>query len=465
MNTRSSGHSLRTRLLAFLLLAVLLTVGVQATIAYRTARAEADAIFDYQMQQTALALRAGVPLFGFQATPDDAQDDENFNFIVQVWSADGRRVFQSGTSAVLPQRAVLGFSDVRSDVQAHRATYRVFTLHTRALVIQVAQDMAIRREMASALALRTVWPVALMAPLLMGVVGWVVNASLAPVARVRRQVAQRQADDLDPVSEAGLPDEVAPLVHELNLLFGRLREAFEAQNNFVADAAHELRSPLAALKLQVQGLDRAADAPARDLAVARLTAGIDRATRLVEQLLVLARQQASAAALARPEPVDLAAIARLAVAEIAAVAQARGIDVGLVHADEDRIDGHAQALQILLRNLLDNAVKYTPPGGTVDVAVRRHADASDASDAATLTLSVEDSGPGIPQDERERVLDRFRRGAAGTGAATGSGLGLAIVRSIAAVHGAQLVLDRSQRLGGLRVLVRFGMSGPALRTT
>jgi len=433
-------HSLRTRLLWFLLAAISVTAVAQALIAYHTARAEADEIFDYHMQQTAMSLRSGLPVNGAATPAKESHDEENFDFVVQVWTAGGAPVFQS-TRAALPQAAVLGFSDVR----AHGTTYRVFSLQAHSQIIQVAQDMAARREMASTLALRTVGAIAVMAPLLMLIVWWVVSTSLAPVSRVRRQVSERQADDLTEVSEAGLPDEIRPLVHELNLLLKRVRQAFEAQKSFVADAAHELRSPLAALKLQAQGLERAADSATRAVAVRRLTAGIDRATRLVEQLLVLARQQANADTGGKPESVSLAEVARLSVADVAASAQARHIDLGLARAEEGQIMGHPDGLRILVRNLLDNAVKYTPTGGTIDVEVRRDPDA--------LVLIVQDSGPGIPDEDRERVLDRFYR-ITGT-QTTGSGLGLAIVRSIADLHGARLSLDRSARLGGLRVQVSF----------
>ena len=350
-------------------------------------------------------------------------------------------MFQSSTRPVLPQRAILGFSSVRT----HGSTYRVFSMESRSQVIQVAQDIAVRREIASTMALRTVAPIVLIAPMLMLLVWWVVSTSLAPVARVRRQLAGREADELSEVSEAGLPDEIRPLVHELNLLFERVRQAFDTQKSFVADAAHELRSPLAALKLQVTALKRASDDAAREAALVRLSAGIDRAGRLVEQLLVLARQQARVATGARREAVALAEVAKAEVAEIAAVAQSRSIDVGVREADEAVVSGYPEALRIMLRNLLDNAVKYTPAGGAVDVVVRR--------ELGALILEVEDSGPGIAQEDRERVLDRFYR-VAGT-ETTGSGLGLAIVKSIADLHGATLDLDRSERLGGLRVRVRF----------
>ncbi|MFS2052628.1 ATP-binding protein [Variovorax sp. CT11-76] len=377
--------SLRARLLWFLLAAIVLAAGAQALVAYRTVLKEADEIFDYHMQQMALSLRAGLPPSAAVGGLGGAE--QNFDFVVQVWTADGVRIFESADQAALPQLAVLGFADVR----ARGTTYRVFSMQTRGLVIQVAQDMAARQHMAGTLALRTVAPVALMAPLLMLVVWWVVSRSLAPVARVRTQVASRQADDLSPVSEEKLPDEVRPLVQELNLLFDRVRQAFEAQKHFVADAAHELRSPLAALKLQVQGLQRASDDGARELAIGRLVAGIDRA------------------------------------------------DEGAT------VKGQSEALRMLLRNLLENAVKYTPEEGRVDIAIARLDDA--------VELSVDDSGPGLPPTERERVLDRFYR--SGEPQAPGSGLGLSIVKSIAELHGASVALDASPSLGGLRVVVRF----------
>ncbi|GER10595.1 two-component sensor histidine kinase [Variovorax boronicumulans] len=432
--------SLRARLLVFLLAAIVLAAGAQALVAYRTVLKEADDIFDYHMQQMALSLRAGLPPSAAVGGLGGAE--QNFDFVVQVWTVDGVRIFESAEEAALPQLAVLGFADVR----ARGTTYRVFSMQTRGLVIQVAQDMAARRHMAGSLALRTIVPVALMAPLLMLVVWWVVSLSLAPVARVRRQVASRQADDLSPVSEENLPEEVRPLVQELNLLFGRVRHAFDAQKHFVADAAHELRSPLAALKLQVQGLQRAPDDAARTLAVSRLSAGIDRATRLVEQMLALARHEASVAAGAKPETVDLAGVARLAISDAVAAAQARRIDIGVAQSDAGAtVSGQPEALRMLLRNLIDNAVKYTPEGGRVDVGLVKRADA--------VELRVDDSGPGLPEAERARVLDRFYR--SGEPQAPGSGLGLAIVKSIADLHGATVALDKSTSLGGLCVRVTF----------
>jgi two-component system OmpR family sensor kinase len=265
-----------------------------------------------------------------------------------------------------------------------------------------------------------------------------------PVARVQRQLALRKADDLSEVSDADLPDEVRPLVQELNLLFSRVQTAFEAQQNFVADAAHELRTPLAALKLQILSLARADCSEARDVAIGRLSAGVERASRLVEQLLVLARTEAADA---RLEPVSLTDLAKRAVGDMAGAAQARNIDLGLEQADDATVQGQGDALVILLRNLVDNAVKYTPAGGTVDVSVL----GTDRDRGARLV--VEDSGPGIEPEERERVFNRFYRVPGSE--AQGSGLGLAIIRAIAERHGARLALDASERLGGLKVTVEF----------
>ena len=438
-------HSLRGRLLWFLLAAITIAAVAQATIAYRTALHDADQIFDYHMQQMALSLRSSTPLSNDEARARQEAESAggNDDMVVQMWSPDGAQMFHSVSRARLPQRAVLGFSNVR----ANSTTYRVFSIQTSNQTVQVAQDLAVRRNMAGNLALRTLGPIAVMMPILMLVVWWVVSGSLQPVARVRSQVASRQADDLSPVSDTGLPDEVRPLVQELNLLFGRVRTAFEAQQHFVADAAHELRTPLAALRLQAQSLDRADTPEARQVAVSRLTAGIDRATRLVEQLLILARQEATAAegTAAKTRPVDLADLARRTAADLAGVAAAKGVDLGLQQADPASVDGQPDALQILLRNLVDNAVKYTPGGGTVDISV--------LSGAGTVAVQVEDSGPGIPPEERERVFDRFYR-VAGSEAA-GSGLGLAIIKAIAERHGAVLTLGSSERLGGLMATVTF----------
>ena len=437
--------SLRARLTGALLLAVLAFAALQAAVTYRTARAETEALFDAQMQRIALSLSGSL---GAGALSDDAPAADTpaaREMIIQIWRADGVMLYRSPQGRLLPPQTVIGFSDT----VAGGEPYRIYALRTATQVVQVAQQTEARGRMAGQLALRAVLPVALLAPVLMLIVWWVVGRAIGPIERVRRQVAARRPDDLAPLPTAGLPAEVRPLVGEMNGLLTRLSAAWDALTHFTADAAHELRSPLAALRLQAQSLQRAPDDATRAIASERLLAGIDRATRLVEQLLALARQEGAGEG-AELVSLDLTALARNALADAEPEAARRAIALTLdaptahvvLRADE-------AALAVLLRNLLGNALRHTPPGGQVRVGVRE--------EASVIDLTVEDSGPGIAPDERARVQDRFYRVPGTPG--HGSGLGLAIVRAIAERHGAALTLDASPTLGGLRVSLRFAASG------
>lgn len=437
---RRPHHSLRRRLLGFIMTAIVLAAAVQAITAWRSAVQQADEMFDYHLQQMAHALRGGLPL-----APPTLDADGSEEYQIQIWGPDGVQLFRSAP-VPLPPRAVLGFSEARLG----GVHYRVYAVQTPFQTIQIAQNLDARQARARALALRAMLPMALMAPLLMLLAWWGISRSLAPLERTRGEVAQRAADDLAPLAGHGLPEEVRPLVDEINLLFGRLDQAFAAQKSFVANAAHELRSPLTALKLQVQALERAGtDEGARGVAVARLQQGIDRAIRLMQQLLVLARQQAETpASVAAMRPVALAPLARQAITEALPQAGALGVDLGLdLPGDEQglpTVQGDEDSLQILLRNLLDNALKHSPAQGRIDVVV------------APSRIEVHDSGPGIAPAERERVFERFYRSA--DAPSGGSGLGLAIARAVAERHGATLQAGASSRLGGACFTLQFAQA-------
>ncbi|QTD46782.1 ATP-binding protein [Ottowia testudinis] len=444
-----SASSLRARLTGALLLAVLAFAALQAAVTYRTARAETEALFDAQMQRIALSLSGSLGAGALDDAAPAADTPAAREMIIQIWRADGLMLYRSPLGQLLPPQAVIGFSDA----VAGGERYRIYALRTATQVVQVAQLAEARRRMAGALALQAVLPIALLAPVLMLIVGWVVGRALGPIERVRRQVAARQPDDLAPLPVAGLPAEVRPLVDEMNGLLTRLSAAWDALTHFTADAAHELRSPLAALRLQVQGLQRAATPEARQVAEGRLLAGIDRATRLVEQLLALARQE-GAARDAPPVAVDLSALARQAAADAQADAARRDVHLTLDAPAAAPVPGQPDALAVLLRNLLDNALRHTPAGGQVRVSVHVRAAGQGAEGPE---LAVEDSGPGIAPADRERVLDRFYRAPGAPG--HGSGLGLAIVRAVAERHGAAVEIGASGALGGARVAVRFGRGG------
>jgi len=433
--------SIRARLLLAVLGLLAVAALVVGSVTYRSVRAETEALFDYQLRQMALSLRDQGEVAPAQAS---ALVDEQLDFVVQVWTADGRGLYASRTHAALPQRAQLGFADVGVAGQV----WRSFSVALPSRVIQVSQPLAIRRKLAADAAWAAVLPLLLVAPFMAGAAWWLTGLALRPLQRVAEGVRQRDEQSLEPLPTAGLPDEVAPLVTALNALLQRLGQSLDTQRAFVADAAHELRSPLTALKLQLQLLGRAPGEAERTAAAAALAAGIERAARLVEQLLTLARTEPGAGALA-PQRLDLSELVREAVADTVPLALSRGTQFELFADTPVPIYGDRAALAALVRNLADNAVRYSAAGARVELHV--------AQQDNTATLQLDDSGPGIPPAERERVFDRFyRRGLADE---PGTGLGLAIVRGVAQRHGASLRLDDSP-LGGLRVTLRFACAAP-----
>jgi two-component system, OmpR family, sensor kinase len=433
-------RSLRARLLGWLVGGVLFVGAGGGLIVYRNALAQADAFFDYHLRQTALLLRDQPVEYQLGAQLVPADDD----FVVQVWSLNGVRVYLSRPHASLPQTTTLGFATVAT----REGRWRVFGVQAVSSVIQVAQPMSVREQRAVQLALQTLKPFALLLPGLLLLIWFAVGQALEPLRRLTALLKARQVDTLDPIPGTPLPDEVQPLVTALNELLARLRAAREHERAFMADAAHELRTPLTALQLQTAMLARASDEAERGAALGTLSAGVQRTIRLVEQLLSFARQEPRAD---RPHvPVRLDELACEIVAELVPLADAGRIDLGVAAAQPVRIEGDPDALRTLLRNLIDNAVRYTPAGGRVDVTV----EAVPAADAAGgARLSVSDDGPGIAPAERARVFDRFYR-RAGT-EPPGSGLGLAIVKAIADAHGATVQLADGPSGRGLTVSVWF----------
>ncbi|WP_300336301.1 ATP-binding protein [Accumulibacter sp.] len=435
-------NSIRRQLLLTLLSVIILTTLLGALATYRTARDEADAMFDYQLRQLALSFRDQVFPSGRQH--DFAFDDEAQDFSIQVWRPDGTRLYLSHPRKGLPEKTPLGFATV----DTARGKWRVFGLQQGGQTIQVAQPMHSRDRLALAAALRTVAPFLLLLPML-GILIWVVvGRGLRPLDAVARAVTTRTAVALDPLPENRVPAEVVPLVLALNDLLDRLQRALQAQREFIADAAHELRTPLAALHLQVQLAERATDPAARSDAFAELKGGLRRATHSVQQLLTLARQEPGGGEMGS-EPVNLADLAATVIAEQLPLAEARSVDLGATPAGGEVVMGDRDALQILLSNLVGNALRYTPAGGKVDVAVGENDDGT--------FIEVCDSGPGIPAEDRERVFDRFYRREQSD--QPGSGLGLAIVKTIAERHRAAVLLDDAT-LGGLRARVQFKRSPP-----
>lgn len=430
--------SIRRRLLVGLLAGLLLVLTASGYATYRQARVEINDLFDYQLQQAALALR-NQNLLTLALAGEDSESD----LLIQIWDRARGLLYVSRRQQELPFATQTGFTDL----QWRNERWRLFALQAGERVVQVAQPLRVRSRMSADIALRNMAPFLLLLPG-MGLVVWFgVGAGLRPLDRIAADIQRRRTGALEPVATEPLPVEITPLVRALNDLLGRLAHLFDTQRQFIADAAHELRTPLTAVRLQAEWAQQAPDAEQRAEALRDLRTGLERASHLVEQLLAMARLDAAPSA-ARVEPVDLLALAKTVIAEQAAIADARGIDLGLLPGDAVTVAGDPIELRALFGNLVDNALRYTPAGGQVDVAVRQ------ASGEAVL--EVRDTGPGIPVTERERVFDRFYRGSGTT--APGSGLGLAIVKQVADRHRARVCLDEPIDGPGLRIRVNFPLS-------
>ena len=432
--------SIRRRLLVWLIAALSVATFAALAASFFAARDDVNELFDYQLQQLAFSLRSQPFTVGPPGHPFEPDLDYGADFITQVWDRSGTLIHYSRPGTDLPRAVRTGFSNVAWKGQE----WRVYTTLEDRRVIQVAHPMALRREMIGAIAERILLPLLALIPAFALIVWFGVGRGLAPLRRIAGAVASRSSTSLDPLPTTDLPAETRPLVGALNDLLGRLSKALAAQREFTADAAHELRTPLTAVKLQIQLLETARTQEERAAALAQLKLGVERSTHLTEQLLTMARLEPEAAE--RPfAPVSLDELARSVAGERAAIAHTKDIDLGVTEAVPVTVQGDADGLRVLLGNLLDNAIRHTPPGGRVDLGVTQA--------AGGAMLEVTDTGPGIPRQERARVFDRFYRRAETDG--HGSGLGLAIVKRIADRHGAAIELGDGPEGRGLQVRIRF----------
>ena len=438
--------SLRRHLLVMLLGG--LTAGWLAMMAfsYRDAHHEIDELFDAQLAQAAQTLLA---LASEYDDDDDvaelAADGHKYQkkFIFQLWDAHGHLLLRSRHAPTEPLTDADGFSDaLRTDGRVWR--YYSQWDRERQLRVQVGENHHVREELAWYIAGRLLVPGAF-GLLLLGVWIWfATRRGLAPLDEIAAQLAERAPDRLGPLTPSRAPQEIHTLLDALNGLFARVDRVLENERRFTADAAHELRTPLAALTVQAQVALRARHAAERDQAIRQIETGARRASHLVEQLLTLARLDPAAVPAFGAVPLGTLAAETCADHGMAALAKQVALELD---APEDLVvAGQDGMLRVLLRNLVDNAVRYTPPGGKVGVGVTARENA--------VILSVVDDGPGIPVPEREKVLHRFHRLAGQD--VEGSGLGLSIVARIVELHGARLELDdREDGHPGLVVRVIF----------
>jgi two-component system OmpR family sensor kinase len=443
--------SIRKWLLGWLIFGLAAASIVAGYTIFKTAHAEAGELFDYELRTVARSLPTELagPANSDSSAPNFAglADDR---LVIDIWDAAQGLVYHSPGQPELP-RFFAGISSILFGDQR----WRVFGSEQRGRFIQVAQPYSVREGLALRLAWRTLWPLALLVPVTLALVLFLVARGLAPIRSVSNTLSTRSADSLQPVDVPDeLPIEIRPLVDALNDLLRRLGTASQAQQAFIADAAHELRSPLTALKLQFQAAVRDGSLAGDVRTFERLENRLNRTIHLAQQLLTLAREDASSDLLARAT--NLRFIAEQAVGDFSLMAESKGVDLGLEfdsgmsESETYPVRGDPYSLGILLSNLIDNAIRYTPAGGKIDVVLWRR--------ASVAGFDVLDSGPGIADEEIQRVINRFYRSVNVQG--TGSGLGLAIAARIVQRHGATLAI-KNRLGGGLSVSV----SGLPIRDT
>jgi len=435
-------RSLRGRLLALLLAGVSFAWLGTAAFTYFDTRYELDELLDAHLAQSAalLVAQAGGELDEIDADRTPAVHGHALKVAFQIWDRGTTlRLHSAGAPTERLAEREQGFSDVRLG----NKTWRVFSTWdgSHRNLVQVAEDRHLRDEIVTEIAESLLLPFAFALPLLGALLWLVVTQGVHPLKRLGKDIEQRSADNLSPLEAGDAPTEIAPLVDSLNRLFGRVGELRERERRFTADAAHELRTPLAALRAQAQVARAEEQAGERNRALDKVIAGCDRATRLVEQLLTLARLEPEEMK-ARRESCDLSRLARDVVADAVPFALERGVEIEFDAPAPLELAGAPDLLRILARNLVDNAVRYSPAGSTVSVRV------------SDRTLAVFDQGPGVAPEERANLGQRFHR-VLGSGQ-SGSGLGLSIVKRIAELHDASVAFDDGEAVGiGLRASVTF----------
>ncbi len=436
--------SLQFRLSLWLSLAILIIALIAGIIAFFSVFNEAHELQDDVLRQVAIMFdRHHLPMAQGN-TVRVADDDADSHVFVQLLSAHEPAGVPKVSKAALalPQGLHDGMQTVRIGDESYRVLIRTLGSGER---LAVAQETAVRDEIARDSAVSTLLPFLVLVPVLIFVMAVLIRKIFKPVADLSGEIDRRGDQELHPIDTEPLHAEIRPFVGAINRLLGRVEESMETQRRFVADAAHELRSPLTALSLQAE---RLADAEMSDNAHERLDIlrqGMKRSITLMDQMLALARAQG--AATTPNTTVSVQKVYRRVLADLIPLAEAKGNDVGVVSNSDAQVIANEVDLITLVKNVVDNAIRYTPAGGRVDMSV---------SDTNGITsLVVEDNGPGIPEAERERVFDPFYRVLGSS--EIGSGLGLSIVQTISARLGATISLGYAgdHLKSGLRVKITF----------
>ena len=431
--------ALETRLKRRLLMGVLL-VGIVLGVAVRVqVHRQQGEMLDYQLEQVARALI----LSDVQSTVMAWDDDPSLHLDVQIWDEQAHRLYRSSGQIELGPNTREGFSAEPSGPQADAVLLRVFTLHSTERTVQVMHSQALRDALSRDAELEVLLPTLLVMLIGAALVATTIRKGLAPIRELEDELSQRDPLSLAPVTLPHAPAELASVIRTLNRLLQQLDASLQAHKRFIANAAHELRTPITALGLEVNNLAPGQD-PAQILAtVSRLKLGVQRTQRLLQQMLTLARLERRTEPDTRV-PVDLQALAQESMVGLSALGSHRGLEFSLDTSGSPCVQGNPDDLRLLLDNLLLNALKFSPPNSTVALSIHQH--------PGEVILLLRDQGPGVAPALRERIMKPFVRANA---AIEGAGLGLAIALEVVQSHGASLTLEDPPEGPGLLVRVRF----------
>ena len=431
--------ALETRLKRRLLMGVLL-VGIVLGVAVRVqVHRQQGEMLDYQLEQVARALI----LSDVQSTVMAWDDDPSLHLDVQIWDEQAHRLYRSSGQIELGPNTREGFSAEPSGPQADAVLLRVFTLHSTERTVQVMHSQALRDALSRDAELEVLLPTLLVMLIGAALVATTIRKGLAPIRELDDELSQRDPLSLAPVTLPHAPAELASVIRTLNRLLQQLDASLQAHKRFIANAAHELRTPITALGLEVNNLAPGQD-PAQILAtVSRLKLGVQRTQRLLQQMLTLARLEGRTEPDTRV-PVDLQALAQESMVGLSALGSHRGLEFSLDTSGSPCVQGNPDDLRLLLDNLLLNALKFSPPNSMVALSIHQH--------PGEVILLLRDQGPGVAPALRERIMKPFVRANA---AIEGAGLGLAIALEVVQSHGASLTLEDPPEGPGLLVRVRF----------
>jgi two-component system, OmpR family, sensor kinase len=436
-------RSIRVELAFYLTITIICVIGLLSFLSYHSASEELGELYDANLQHMAEVIaenysQQAASVTSQSSPPVNSKIQGEEDYLIKVMH-DNRTLYLSHQRVFDLQSAKIGLSTQSVNHQR----WRLYLVQSGALTVIAAQDYRLRQRTIRQTAINLILPQLLIVPFLVIISLLVIRKTFGPLLAISAAIETRNPEDLQPLAFEKMPKEVIPIVQALNLWMLKVANMVALQKRFTSDAAHELRTPVTALKLQISSMVNAGKAEFNQL-VSLANAGVYRMERLVQQLLTLARVDPEAISPIQ-QPIHLNPLLIKVLNEVKAIYVKKQLDVGFTHIDEASIVGSAEEIEILLNNLIINAIHYTPAKGVINLKLMQLPDA--------VLFEVEDSGPGILPADMDKVFDRFYRSEHAK--VSGSGLGLAIVKEIAQKHFAEVSLNNKPDGSGLLVTVRF----------